>query len=506
MHPDPFDVPGCTHRPKELTDPISPTTTKGNDGMHRSPLNLRRNAARALAATCTLLLGGLALSSAAHADTPCPDGARCGSVTVPLDRVNPSAGTIDIAYELLPRTDTARPAAGTIVPNPGGPGQTTIANAGLYLQALAPLRRDRDLLLIDPRGTGQSGALSCPSLATHDPLSLDLGSIWTICGADLRAHVGLYGSAAVADDIDAVRAALGLDKLDLWGDSYGTFLMPVYAARHPERVRSIVLDGAFPIAFDRWGRDVLRSVRRVIGLVCRRTHRCSGPRVLTQIERLARRLRRHPVRFTAHTPVGPVRLTLGERELANATFGGGDPRVYGLLPAAVDAALDHDLAPLKRLVTVSRVNEVGILFADRRSAASARPPLSPVTTTRGPTTSRRRPRPGEPSTTARCRRLTRRSFAPSRLGPGSAPASTPDRSASTGRPIRPPARRCRDARSPTCPCSCNPAPWTPTPRSSRAAGPPPSSPTRSTPSSPTRGTPPTSSRAAWRWRSTSSST
>jgi pimeloyl-ACP methyl ester carboxylesterase len=332
--------------------------------MHRSPSSLRSNAVRALAATCTLLLGGLALSSAAHADAPCPDGARCGSVTVPLDRANPSAGTIDIGYAVVPRTDMARPAAGTIVPNPGGPGQTAIANAGLYLQALAPLRRDHDLLLIDPRGTGRSGALSCPSLATHDPLSLDLERVWTICGADLRAHAGLYGSAAVADDIDAVRAALGLDKLDLWGDSYGTFLMPVYAARHPEHVRSIVLDGAFPIAFDPWGRDVLRSVRRVIGLVCRRTHRCSGPRVLTRIARLARRLRRHPVRFTAHTPAGPIRLTLGERELANTTFGGGDPRVYGLLPAAVDAALDHDLAPLKRLVTVSRVDEVAILFAD----------------------------------------------------------------------------------------------------------------------------------------------
>ena len=77
-----------------------------------------------------LLLGGLAFSAAAQADTPCPDGARCGTVTVPLDRAIPSAGTIDIAYALLPRTDTSRPALGTIVPNPGGPGQSTIASAG----------------------------------------------------------------------------------------------------------------------------------------------------------------------------------------------------------------------------------------------------------------------------------------------------------------------------------------------------------------------------------------
>src|SRR5919204_1691305 len=255
------------------------------------------------AAVCTLRLFGLG-ATAAQADTACLPGARCGSVAVPLDRQNPSAGTIDIHYALAPHTDTTRPAAGTIVPNPGGPGQAAIASAGLYLRALAPLRRDRDLLLIDPRGTGQSAALSCPSLAAHDPLSLDFTSIGAICGADLGPRASLYGSAAVADDIDAVRAALGLDKLDLWGDSYGTFLMPVYAARHPEHVRSIVLDGAFPIASDRWGRDVLRGVRRIIGLVCRRTHRCSGTRVLSRMERLARGLRHQPVRFTPHTPPG----------------------------------------------------------------------------------------------------------------------------------------------------------------------------------------------------------
>ena len=122
-----------------------------------------------------------------------------------------------------------------------------------------------------------------------------------------------------------MRAALGLDKLDLWGDSYGTFLMPVYAARHPHHVRSIVLDGAFPITEDPWGRDEVRGARRVIGLVCRRTHRCSGARVLRQLGRLAARLRRHPVHFSAHSPIGPVRLTLGERELANLGFGFGDP-------------------------------------------------------------------------------------------------------------------------------------------------------------------------------------
>jgi pimeloyl-ACP methyl ester carboxylesterase len=267
----------------------------------------------------------------------------------------------------VPHTDTSRPALGTIVPNPGGPGASTTAFAGVYLKALAPLRARRDLLLIDVRGTGQSGALSCPTVtaqAARDPLSLDERDLGRLCGADLGPRAALYGTAAAADDIDAVRAALGLDKLDLWGDSYGTFLMPVYAARHPGHVRSIVLDGAFPITEDPWGRDELRAARRVTGLVCQRTHRCSGARVLSQVGRLAGRLRRHPVHFTAHSPIGAVQLTLGERELANLGFGFGDPRVFGLLPAAVDAARHHDLALLERMTAVFRIGEARRFFAD----------------------------------------------------------------------------------------------------------------------------------------------
>ena len=121
-----------------------------------------RTARRALAATGAILLGALALGAAAQADTPCLPGARCGTVTVPLDRDEPAAGTIDIAYALVPRTDTSRPRLGTIVPNPGGPGDSTIASAGLYTTALAPLRTRRDLLLIDPRGTGAVGRADLP--------------------------------------------------------------------------------------------------------------------------------------------------------------------------------------------------------------------------------------------------------------------------------------------------------------------------------------------------------
>jgi hypothetical protein len=101
--------------------------------MPRSPRRLARKAAGALAAGCMVLFCGLAFAGVAQAQTACPPGVQCGAVPVPLDRANPAPGTIDIAYALVPHSDTSRPSLGTIVPNPGGPGGSASGFAGVYL-------------------------------------------------------------------------------------------------------------------------------------------------------------------------------------------------------------------------------------------------------------------------------------------------------------------------------------------------------------------------------------
>ena len=117
--------------------------------------------------------------------------------------------------------------------------------------------------------------------------------------------------------------------------------MPVYAARHPESVWSIVLSGAQPIAFDPWGHDLLRGSK------------------LSNLSRLVQRARRRPVTFSAPIPDGRVRLAVGERELASLAYGRlQPPAVYGLLPAAVGAAIDDDYALLKRVVATIRLSEI----------------------------------------------------------------------------------------------------------------------------------------------------
>ncbi|MDL4816734.1 alpha/beta fold hydrolase [Actinomadura opuntiae] len=110
------------------------------------------------------------------------------------------------------------------------------------------------------------------------------------CYSSIRARG--YTSAEIADDIDTVRVKLGIRRLDLFGESYGTYLMTVYAQRHPERVRSLVLSSAYPLAMDMWGRPNARAARRTLQLLCQRSAgACNGDHVLHDIAQLSQQLR-----------------------------------------------------------------------------------------------------------------------------------------------------------------------------------------------------------------------
>ena len=231
-----------------------------------------------------------------------------------------------------------------------------LAAAAEYTAGLDPVRSRRDVLFVDQRGTGRSGVLACPALRGVVPALLSEQQMLArigACGRQLGPKAGLYGTAAAADDIEAVRAALGLERLDLWGSSYGTYLMTVYAARHPAHVQSLVLHGAYPIDFDPWALDRLAAARRSIGLVCARTGDCRGDVVLRDLAELAARLRAHPVTFTVPADGGASTVRLDEAALASIAFGAGNVAGFGRLPAATASALAGDLAPMRRLVELT---------------------------------------------------------------------------------------------------------------------------------------------------------
>ena len=208
---------------------------------------------------------------------PCKDDrrARCGSIGVPLYRGAPDGGgrTLRVQFRVFGRTDRSKPALEPIVAAEGGPGYTTIDSADDYLFMLGPLRRRHDMIVVDNRGTGRSGAINCPRLQAQKGIySREVGR----CARRLGRAANAYGTGAAADDLAAVLDKLGVPKVDIYGDSYGTYFAQTFAVRHPDRVRAVVLDAAYGVeGFDPWIRQESIGLRYAWPELCRRTVGCN---------------------------------------------------------------------------------------------------------------------------------------------------------------------------------------------------------------------------------------
>jgi pimeloyl-ACP methyl ester carboxylesterase len=214
---------------------------------------------RALACRLTVLaLLGVALPTAAIAapvfePKPCADAAlaavaRCGVVAVPED----SSGvgrTIALNVVVLPGVAPAK-GKPALFDLEGGPGLPSSKNAGFYLTDGVGYRRYRDVVLFDQRGTGASNPLLCPELQAAAGALEPMYPVEQVeaCRARLSrtAHLEHYTTDDAARDIEAVRVALGYDRIDIVALSYGTTLALRYMALQPDRVHAAVLTGAVP--------------------------------------------------------------------------------------------------------------------------------------------------------------------------------------------------------------------------------------------------------------------
>jgi pimeloyl-ACP methyl ester carboxylesterase len=178
-----------------------------------------------------------ATASAALDFKPCadPPGVQCAHIEVPIDRSGHVPGTFSLLVHRVPAPHpSGRP---PLVYLTGGPGQTntlvTRRAAARFKAALA----DRDLITFAQRGTGPT-AIACPALERGE----DPASAVPACAEQLGAARNFYTSRDAADDLDAIREALGVDKVALYGASYGTWVEQGYAIRHPAHVETMVLD------------------------------------------------------------------------------------------------------------------------------------------------------------------------------------------------------------------------------------------------------------------------
>ncbi len=131
----------------------------------------------------------------------------------------------------------------------GGPGQASTEFYVNYAGAFARINRNRDIVLVDQRGTGRSNALDCTVPEGLEPMSADPEELRRLTRECLDALPGdprYYTTSVAVKDLDAVREALGYERLDLYGVSYGTRVAQHYLRRYPDRVRTVVLDGVVP--------------------------------------------------------------------------------------------------------------------------------------------------------------------------------------------------------------------------------------------------------------------
>ncbi|HEV2088836.1 MAG TPA: alpha/beta hydrolase [Cryptosporangiaceae bacterium] len=243
--------------------------------------------------------------------------ADCATLRVPRDWAEPSGPTFDIALVRMRRTNQQN-RIGSLLVNPGGPGAS-----GIRLAAVTPLflptgvLRQFDIVGFDPRGVGRSSPVECIPDATLDattaaePDPVDArefnrqATIWrgigAACGAKYGATtLGLFSTEQTARDMDAIRQAVGDQKLTYLGYSYGTELGAAYARFFPTRIRALVLDGAVDPLLD----SVTESENQAAGFEkafdnftadCRAKRCAMGPDARATLNRVLAKVRARPV-------------------------------------------------------------------------------------------------------------------------------------------------------------------------------------------------------------------
>lgn len=310
---------------------------------------------------------------AAHAelrfrDCPGPGPVRCATLAVPLDRAGGLPGEVRLHVERLRAAGRRR---GVVVALAGGPGQASTPFTGDFAQTLGPVLRTRDLVVLDQRGTGRSGLLSCPLLQRAD--LLDAGEEAAACAEQLGPRREHYTTAASVEDLEALRAELGAEAISLFGVSYGTAVALEYAERHPERVERLVLDSVVdPRALDPFYADVFAGVPRVLRELCD-GRACRGVTrdLAADVGELAARLDAAPLRGRVVGRDGRSRAAASPQAdlLAVLMAGDFDASLRARFPAAVRAALAGDSAPLLRLAAIAHRLESDLGPAREFSAA-----------------------------------------------------------------------------------------------------------------------------------------
>ena len=297
--------------------------------------------------------------------------ARCGSLEVPENPAEPAGKRITLNIAVAPATGK------TTEPDPvfffaGGPGQAASETWVMIQSTLNKIRKTRDIVMIDQRGTGGSNKLDCVSEVEEDlnqEIDLDLIRTETEkCLAELDGDPRFYTTTIAMGDYNQVRQAMGYDKINIMGVSYGTRSAQVYLRLFPETVRSVTLDSVVPMQLALGQEHALmldRSVQNVFR-DCSENETCNSlfPHQAEELNTLFTQLRNEPRQITIINPVSgePQEMRLTADTLGVAIrFLSYASETQAMIPLLVHEALTTgDLSRLasQALLIMTGLNEM----------------------------------------------------------------------------------------------------------------------------------------------------
>lgn len=300
-----------------------------------------------------------------------PPPVACGELEVWEDREGREGRRIALRVVRLGATESeTRP--DPLFPILGGPGQSVVESAAGMAAGFAEVRRERDVVLVDQRGTGGSNGLDCPLFGPPEDAQaflvafLPVESVQRCRGVlEERADLRMYGTHLAADDLDDVRRALGYRRINLFGVSYGTRAALTYIRRHEAHARSAVLVGVYPPGLHGPALFAPAAQRALDGVLeeCLAEPACASafPDIRDAAQRVFRRLADEPARAEViHPGTGVPQEVRLDRDLAAEAvrymlYG---PGTAGMVPVVLHQADGGDLAPLAEFALLGRMQVV----------------------------------------------------------------------------------------------------------------------------------------------------
>ncbi|MGD0274092.1 MAG: alpha/beta fold hydrolase [Gaiellaceae bacterium] len=339
-----------------------------------------------IAAAAVLAIPAPAQAAVPVGFMPCPSvsGFYCGTVTVPIDRSGtvPALAGKTIALHVMWKPAIVADTDGALIALAGGPGQAATPYAANFADALAPALGTRDLVVFDQRGTGESGPLDCPGAMS---VATSLEQYVEMCAAEIGPARDFYSSKDSAEDIEAVRQAVGVDQIAIFGVSYGTYVAQLYSRLFPTHTAALVLDSVVgATGVDTYSLSNFAAVPKVLAANCSR-NLCRGitANPLADLTKVVKRADGSGLLLNYVDQTGmPHMLQANEADI----FGfiveafSVDAVARARFPAALRSALADDFDPLGRLlapVTSSANPTMSMALYTATSCTDTRFPWSP---------------------------------------------------------------------------------------------------------------------------------